>query len=53
VRIFKRRPAPAAVPDPQCTATTRAGSRCRLPVVPGTDRCLVHALKPPTTPAAA
>jgi len=53
VRIFKRRPAPAAVPDPQCTATTRAGARCRLPAVPGTSTCLLHKPKLPTTPAAA
>jgi hypothetical protein len=35
----------------RCTATTGKGTRCKLPAVPGSDRCLVHP-HAPSTPAA-
>jgi len=54
MKILKwRRPGPAVQPDRQCTATTRAGNRCRLAAVPGTGRCPLHKPKAPTTPAVA
>jgi hypothetical protein len=43
VRLFRRNTTkPIALPDPQCTALTRNGNRCRLPVIPGTATCRVH-----------
>lgn len=41
----------AEPPETRCTATTRKGSRCKLPASPGSDRCLMHPHAPPT-PAA-
>jgi hypothetical protein len=33
---------PKPAPDPQCTAITKAGTRCRLPHLPGSDKCVLH-----------
>ena len=30
-------------PDPICAAYTKAGKRCRLPHIAGSDKCAVHA----------
>jgi hypothetical protein len=51
-RLGRRAPL-AAASDPQCTATTRAGARCRLPASAGSDKCLLHKPKAPATPAVA
>ena len=42
----RRRPAPSEPPaaDGRCTATTRAGSRCKLP---GRPLCAIHATPAP------
>ena len=50
IRIRARRiiPTLADTQPGRCTATTRAGTRCRLPAYEGTGRCLVHLPSPPT-----
>jgi len=46
------KPPPATEPpDTRCTEVTRKGTRCKLPAVPGSDRCLIHPASP-KTPAA-
>jgi len=45
-------PAPASAEPSSCTGTTRKGAPCKLPPVPGSDRCLLHP-PAPAGPAAA
>jgi hypothetical protein len=47
LRIFRRKPAPAPPPaDTRCTATTKAGTRCKLPAWRG-GLCRRHAAGQP------
>jgi hypothetical protein len=48
MRLPGRKPREDPPPDPRCTATTRAGRRCKLPAAwRGAPFCLLHMPNPP------